>query len=115
MRKLVLSYAESRRLWGRRVYPSPSRFIHEVPSACIAEVRIKGSAPVPTSLASNSPFAKPVGGWSRVQVGAVSSPPEVWGRCGAQLQGQGPHARIQVNFSEGSKWLVLSYANLVAI
>jgi DNA helicase-2/ATP-dependent DNA helicase PcrA len=29
------------------------------------------------------------------------------------LEGQGPNARIQVNFEEaGSKWLVLAYANL---
>ena len=29
------------------------------------------------------------------------------------LEGQGEHARIQVNFEKlGSKWLVLAYANL---
>jgi len=29
------------------------------------------------------------------------------------LEGQGEYARIQVNFiDEGSKWLVLAYANL---
>ena len=28
-------------------------------------------------------------------------------------EGTGPHARVQVNFEyEGSKWLVMSYANL---
>ena len=30
-----------------------------------------------------------------------------------QLEGQGQHARIQVNFDgEGSKWLVMQYAKL---
>jgi DNA helicase-2/ATP-dependent DNA helicase PcrA len=29
------------------------------------------------------------------------------------FEGDGPHARVQVNFEEaGSKWLVVSYANL---
>ena len=32
------------------------------------------------------------------------------------FEGQGSHARINVNFArEGAKWLVLSYANLQAI
>jgi DNA helicase-2/ATP-dependent DNA helicase PcrA len=31
------------------------------------------------------------------------------------IEGQGPHARVQVNFAEGSKWLVLSYANLQSL
>ena len=31
-------------------------------------------------------------------------------------EGDGPHARVQVNFDAvGSKWLVLAYANLVAV
>jgi DNA helicase-2/ATP-dependent DNA helicase PcrA len=29
------------------------------------------------------------------------------------IEGQGPHARVQVNFEgAGSKWLMLQYANL---
>ena len=29
------------------------------------------------------------------------------------IEGQGPHARVQVNFErDGSKWLMLAYANL---
>jgi DNA helicase II / ATP-dependent DNA helicase PcrA len=29
------------------------------------------------------------------------------------IEGQGPHARVQVNFEQqGSKWLMLQYANL---
>lgn len=115
MRKLVLSYAESRRLWGQEVYPSPSRFIHEVPSACIAEVRIKGSAPVPTSLASNSPFASLSAVGAGFRLGQLVRHPKFGDGVVLNCEGQGPHARIQVNFSEGSKWLVLSYANLVAI
>ncbi len=32
------------------------------------------------------------------------------------LEGEGAHARVQVNFeNEGTKWLVLSYARLEAV
>ena len=32
------------------------------------------------------------------------------------LEGQGAHARVQVNFErQGSKWLMLGYANLQAV
>ena len=32
------------------------------------------------------------------------------------IEGQGPHARVQVNFErQGSKWLMLQYANLQVV
>ena len=31
------------------------------------------------------------------------------------IEGRGANARIEVNFAEGSKWLVLQYANLQAL
>jgi len=31
------------------------------------------------------------------------------------VEGQGAHARVQVHFAEGSKWLVLAYAKLQAV
>ncbi len=32
------------------------------------------------------------------------------------VEGQGPHARVQVNFErQGSKWLMLQYANLEVV
>ena len=33
----------------------------------------------------------------------------------ANIEGRGANARIEVNFAEGSKWLVLQYANLQAL
>ena len=32
-----------------------------------------------------------------------------------QFEGRGSNARVEVNFSEGSKWLVLQYANLTVL
>src|SRR3546814_6040499 len=39
--KLVLSYAESRRLHGQDMYGVPSRFLREIPAALLHEVRPK--------------------------------------------------------------------------
>ena len=39
MRKLTITYAETRRLYGKEVYHRPSRFIGELPEECVEEVR----------------------------------------------------------------------------
>ena len=36
MQQLYLTYAESRRLYGRETYPRPSRFLREIPSRTFA-------------------------------------------------------------------------------
>ncbi len=42
MQKLTLTYAETRRLYGKEVYPSPvARFIGELPEECVEEVRLR--------------------------------------------------------------------------
>ncbi|WP_319950517.1 3'-5' exonuclease, partial [Klebsiella pneumoniae] len=35
MQKLTLTYAETRRLYGKEVYHRPSRFIGELPEECV--------------------------------------------------------------------------------
>ncbi|WP_348666190.1 DNA helicase II [Arsenophonus symbiont of Ornithomya chloropus] len=40
MKKLTLTYAKSRRLYGKEVYHLPSRFIKELPRECVEEVFI---------------------------------------------------------------------------
>ncbi|WP_300426686.1 DNA helicase II, partial [uncultured Thalassolituus sp.] len=43
MEKLVITYAESRRLYGNENFSTPSRFIREIPSQLVSEVRLKNS------------------------------------------------------------------------
>jgi len=45
MRWLYLTYAETRRIYGRDNYPAPSRFLREIPPALIEEVRGGGARP----------------------------------------------------------------------
>ena len=113
MRKLVVTYAENRRLHGGDMYNTPSRFIREIPGELIEEVRLNGAV------------ARPLGSLSRA---ALADPPpegidlgrrvlhQVFGEgVITQFEGQGSNARVEVSFSEGSKWLVLQYANLTVL
>ena len=111
----MLSCAEHRRLYGQDLYPSPSRFVSEIPESLVSEVRgthassHKVSAPQykVSSYASN----EKVGG---LYVGQLVSHKKFGEGMVTNLEGSGSHARVQVNFKhEGSKWLVMAYANLV--
>ena len=113
MRQLYITYAESRRLHGQENYPMPSRFIREIPSELMQEVRLgtKVSRPVVNAHAATSGLQKKAeGGFKMGQ--RVSH-----GKFGEGVvlnhEGSGAQARIQVNFAAvGSKWLMLAYAKL---
>ena len=49
MQKLTLTYAETRRLYGKEVYHRPSRFIGELPEECVEEVRLRATVSRPVS------------------------------------------------------------------
>ncbi len=110
MQQLYFTYAEQRRLHGMDNYGQPSRFIAEVPKELVEEVRprVQVSRPVYNRrriLEDDMPAGVRLG--QRVRHGKYGD--------GVVLnyEGQGAHARVQVNFeSEGTKWLVLAYANL---
>ncbi|RRJ82511.1 DNA helicase II [Aestuariirhabdus litorea] len=115
MQRLYLCYAESRRLHGSETLNAPSRFIGEIPRELIQEVRLNAriSRPVSQGLFSSAARDVPEGGFALGQ--RVLH--KLFGE-GVILnyEGQGAQARVQVNFdTEGTKWLVLSYAKLQAL
>ncbi|MGI9228999.1 MAG: DNA helicase II [Gammaproteobacteria bacterium] len=110
---LVLSYAQHRRTYGSEYYPQPSRFLDEIPAELINEIRMGGSV-------NRKFFARPkpvAGGNTRgFNPGQRVSHAKFGEGTVLNLEGQGDHARIQVNFEKkGSKWLVLAYANLETV
>jgi len=111
MRKLVLSYAEVRRLYGREEYHRPSRFLRELPQELLDEVRIKASyqsAIIPK--AKKSQTTESAGG---IPLGHTVEHSKFGQGVVLAVEGSGAHTRVQVKFSEhGVKWLVLAYANL---
>ncbi len=110
MRELILTYAEQRRLHGIDTYSQVSRFVKEVPSELIEEVRprIQISRPVRFQAGLAEPSEAPgmrLG--QRVRHGKFGEGVVL------NLEGQGAHAHVQVNFEQhGTKWLMVGYANL---
>jgi DNA helicase II / ATP-dependent DNA helicase PcrA len=114
MRQLYVTYAEQRRLYGVDQYGQPSRFIGELPADLIEEIRprLQVSRPVymkrSTSL-DESPTPS-------MRMGTRVRHPKFGDGVVLNFEGNGPQARIQVNFeNQGTKWLMLSYANLEVV
>ena len=115
--KLVLSYAEARRLHGQDMYGIPSRFLREIPANLLNEVRPRVQVSRPASgfatrvTPGHASLETPGLKLGQTVTHAKFGPGVV-----TDYEGSGAHARVQVNFdSEGSKWLVLAYANLQAV
>jgi DNA helicase II / ATP-dependent DNA helicase PcrA len=120
MRQLYVCYAEQRRLHGMDNFGTPSRFIEEIPTELIEEVRprIQLARPAIGLARFSNPVLKdtPSPTMPGIKLGARVR----HGRFGdgviLNLEGQGPQARVQVNFEhQGAKWLMLSYANLEVV
>ena len=122
MSKLVITYAETRRLYGSETYNKVSRFVREIPDGLIQEVRLSNSVSRPfagtrnQSMSNSNLFAGaevPDTGFSLGQ----SVRHSLFGEgVILNFEGAGAQARVQVNFtSEGTKWLMLGYAKLEAV
>jgi len=110
MRRLYITYAEQRRLYGVDTYGQPSRFIGELPTEVIEEVR-------PRLQVSRPAFAsRPIGADGSMRMGSRVRHAKFGDGVVLKFEGNGPHAQVQVNFEhQGMKWLVLSYANLEVV
>ncbi|MHC6216961.1 DNA helicase II [Stenotrophomonas acidaminiphila] len=111
--KLVLGYAESRRIHGQDNYSLPSRFLREIPRELLHEVRPKVQVSRPASLGSSRVSGHAALEAPAIRLGASVSHPKFGEGVVTDYEGSGAHARVQVEFAEaGSKWLVMAYANL---
>lgn len=117
MKKLVLSYAQTRRFHGREAMSPPSRFIKEIPEEFLSPVRItKTQKSGGYRTVSNYLQASPVQAAWPFQLGARVRHEKFADGTVLAFEGQGEHARVQVNFDKyGMKWLVLAYAKLVEV
>ncbi|MEP4101957.1 3'-5' exonuclease, partial [Paraglaciecola sp.] len=116
MQKLYITYAENRRVYGQDKYHTPSRFIKEIPSEHIEEVRLRTTISRPvhnrfTPATGHTAFES-----SAFQLGERVCHPKFAEGTVLNYEGSGEHARIQVNFDDfGSKWLVMSFAKLAKV
>jgi DNA helicase-2/ATP-dependent DNA helicase PcrA len=108
MEKLVITYAESRRLHGSENFNTPSRFIREIPAHLLQEVRLHTTVTRPVSSITQAQVPD-----TDLYLGQRVYH-QIFGEgVVLNFEGRGASARVEVNFdTEGSKWLVLQYANL---
>ena len=120
MEKLFISYAETRRLYGNETFNAVSRFVKEIPTDCIEEVRLKTAVTRPVS------FNRPALTQASKRAPMYETGEDTGFRLGQrvthamfgegvilQFEGTGPNAVIQVKFEQiGTKRLVMQYAKL---
>ena len=114
MQTLYITHAEQRRLHGMDSFSQPSRFIAEIPDDCVEEVRprVQVSRPLHSSSPRRSASLS-AGSDIGVRLGQRVHHRKFGDGVVLNCEGQGAHARVEVNFeTAGTKWLVLSYANL---
>jgi DNA helicase-2/ATP-dependent DNA helicase PcrA len=117
--QLIISHAESRRLYGREQRAQPSRFLREIPNQYLQEIRMQGQVSRPVTACQNTNNSKSslatVASNSGFSLGQQVHHNKFGDGVILQQEGDGSQARVQVNFENaGSKWLVLAYANLTA-
>ena len=110
---LYITHAEQRRLHGMDNFAQPSRFISEIPAELIEEVRPRVQVSRPLSPRPRTAGHVAPGAEMGVRLGQRVRHGKFGDGVILNCEGQGAHARVEVNFENaGTKWLVLSYANL---
>lgn len=111
MKKLTLTYAENRRLYGKEVSHRPSRFIGELPKECVEEVRLRATVSRPVNHNRlGTPIISNDTGYS---LGQRVKHPKFGDGTIINIEGSGEHCRLQIAFNgEGIKWLVAAFARL---
>ena len=107
--RLLLTFAEQRRLHGLDDRRAPSRFVRELPGQCLQEVRARFDV----SPAGSRPAPAPEPEADGLQLGQRVRHARFGEGVVLNCEGSGASARIQVNFVEaGPKWLIAGYAAL---
>jgi DNA helicase-2/ATP-dependent DNA helicase PcrA len=115
--KLYLCHAESRRLYGQEKFHKASRFIRELPETCLEEIRLQNQVSRPVTKGRfSSTFTTETFDGTGFSLGQRVAHAKFGEGVVLNYEGSGAQSRIQVNFEDlGSKWLVVSYANLQAL
>jgi len=111
-KKLYLTMAEQRRLYGRDQYNPPSKFVGELPANLLEEIRPRMNVSMPVYQSNASPRFEEEND-TGIQVGQMVKHGKFGVGVVLDQEGRGQQARVQVNFEDaGNKWLVVAYANL---
>ncbi len=117
IKKLHLSFAQQRFLWGRINFLTPSRFLSELPNKNISFTKIgyddKNSYKVKNFDNNNQ---KNITKNANYKIGDLVQHQKFGTGFVINYEGSGESARIEVNFKHyGNKWLILEYAKIVKL
>lgn len=125
MQTLYLTHAESRRIYGREIFCRASRFLTELPSELLQEVRLRAAVTRPMSHVSERPrpAAARIGGVgnthaadSGLRIGQRVEHKKFGVGIILHAEGEGERTRLLINFDDvGEKWLVLGFAPLTPL
>jgi DNA helicase-2/ATP-dependent DNA helicase PcrA len=114
MEKLIISYAEVRRLHGQERYCQPSRFLRELPDHCVNHIRPQSKV----GRIGSNPFnqVNEIIDGTDWELGQRISHAKFGPGTITNYEGRGESARVEIVFDAyGKKWLVLRYCQLQAI
>ncbi|MBV1904976.1 MAG: DNA helicase II [Pseudomonadales bacterium] len=131
-KQLYLTHAEVRRLFGSESYNRPSRFVTELPSELLQEVRASGAAGIVNRGATAGSHGLGRGQVVRGRTSTIGPKPtdpkadsgelkmgqrvkhKKFGEgVVLQCEGKGDRSRVEINFNlAGPKWLMLGFAKL---
>lgn len=117
-KKLYLTYAESRRLYGNDSFNLPSRFIREIPSELLEEVRPRTKVTRPVYHERKAPafLQQQTTDDGSFHLGQRVTHPVFGDGFILNVEGNGARTRVQINFDDHSlKWLMLAQANLSVV
>ncbi|KMT65070.1 DNA helicase II [Catenovulum maritimum] len=114
MQKLYISYAETRRIYGKDQYHAPSRFIKEIPAECVTEIRLNNqvSRPYNTGRFSQEKVTETFNE-TGLELGQSVLHHKFGPGVITNFEGSGEQSRVEINFKHaGTKLLVVAYARL---
>ena len=114
---LFLSHAEIRRVHGSEQIAAPSKFLREIPAECVVETRPRVSvvrpAFVPRQKIAPRRIMMDADSIAGFKLGQRVQHKSFGEGVVTSFDGDGERIRVEVRFREaGTKWLMLSYANL---
>jgi DNA helicase-2/ATP-dependent DNA helicase PcrA len=110
-KKLALTYAEKRRIFGRDEERQPSRFLGEIPENLKEEIRRKVTVQAPSFMPKR--MVETDENEFGLRLGQRVVHPKFGEGMLLDCEGSGERARVHVRFNQyGNKWLALAYAKL---
>ncbi len=110
--KLTISYAESRRLYGKEERHLPSRFITELPQQCLQEIRLRGTVTRALNQAKVGSVS-PIANESEWKMGQKVKHEKFGFGTVINVEGADNNLRLQIAFqNQGIKWLIAHLAKL---